>query len=975
MSSPLLPTDAKPPPFGGGARARIADYLPPLLAGIAIAVAASALLGWALDIEPLKRFSPTMVAMNPTSAVCAIGLGIALLLIPLGPSLRGITVVLGATVSATTLLKLLGLATGVDPGIDHLFFAVKHAGDNPVAPNSAATLALLGVAMAAASSNRSILIGAAQTAAVGAFLISLVAATGYAVGIVGLYGIGEQYPMALHTAIAGLALSLGLLALHPNRGLLEIREDTPITRGRRPFSTRLLTITVILIAIVVSAAFFGERQSDALANTILQTETSKQRTIQSLSLLQDGEIGQRGYLLTGDEVYLQPYIDALPEIEALQARLKNNNNPDPARAERAHRLNLLISARLEILQESIALRRAGKVDEAIALEKTNRGKAVMDNIRQLVAEIIASQDTRMATEERDQSRIESTVRVTEVLGLFLFAVAAVTLLGQTREALAAQRRAALSQARAAEVERSANRAKSRFLAGMSHELRTPMTAVLGMCDLLLTSKLTGDQREITEVLARSARTLLDLLNDILDLSKIEAGRLTLESTDFRLSTVLRQIQDLFTPLASQKGLTLDIDVEPTLENVFKGDPKRLQQILFNLVGNAVKFTDAGRVTVRLRQQEGDNGPVWNVFSVEDTGPGISEEARARLFREFEQEEVATSRRYGGSGLGLSICKRLTEAMGGSIGVESIKGVGSKFTFEIPLRRGDKSRIVVVERASPLAAAKALEGRKLRVLVAEDTPPNQFRITRMLSLWGHDVVAVNNGREAVEAADRSWDVILMDMQMPVMDGIEAVHLIRTGGGPSSRTPIIALTADAIQESQRAYLDAGCDAIVTKPIDWTALARQIAALIGTTPLSAEPANLESISPPAPATVPLIDHAILDEFSQALEPADMVRLVTSAMASIDNAVTQLTESIGRNDRDGAKRAGHKLAGMASQVGAARLAAIARAIETEAPNMAAVEAAARELPELAATTAAALAQVIAGLSSQTETSRVASV
>ncbi len=441
----------------------------------------------------------------------------------------------------------------------------------------------------------------------------------------------------------------------------------------------------------------------------------------------------------------------------------------------------------------------------------------MDQIRIVIADIHAMRAGGLRDQRSQRDKISMVVLITEIAGVVFLAVTSIIVMRQTQAAMAAR-------SRARDAATSANRAKSAFLASMSHELRTPMTGIMGVRDLLLAGEQPPEDRQITRMLSQSAQTLLGLLNDILDLSKIEAGRLTLEEADFKLSTVLEDVASLFGLTASKKGIILKVDSSARAYDILRGYPKRLQQILSNLIGNAIKFTERGQITLQHREELLPSGMILLSCDVTDTGIGISDSAKGRLFKDFEQEDASTSRKFGGTGLGLSISKRLADSMGGSIGVESARGIGSRFYFSIPFAPGDENAVVARANANPLTAAESLRGLHLDILLAEDTPETQHVVTTMLSRWGHKVRAVDNGLEAVKTAgERKWDIILMDMQMPVMDGPQAVIAIRAGGGPSAKVPIIALTADAIRENHKEYLDAGSTIVATKQINWQTFAQ--------------------------------------------------------------------------------------------------------------------------------------------------------
>jgi two-component system, sensor histidine kinase len=405
-----------------------------------------------------------------------------------------------------------------------------------------------------------------------------------------------------------------------------------------------------------------------------------------------------------------------------------------------------------------------------------------------------------------------------MMTFFLVASAGV-LRGARTKLLAAQAQAEAGE-RAAE---QASAAKSAFLANMSHEIRTPLNGVLGMVQAIAAGKLSRVQRERLGVVRQSGETLLTILNDILDLAKIEAGKLDLEEVEFDLQRTAIGAYSPFTAIAEAKGVALVVDLEAA-QGHYRGDPTRLRQILSNFVSNALKFTASGEIRVTGTYSVG-----VLELSVEDTGIGIAPEGLERLFQKFDQLGASTGRRYGGTGLGLSICQHLAGLMNGEIVVESELGRGSRFLVRLPLPRvGD-----AVEAATAPAPteAQAAPSRPLRVLAADDNAVNQLVLRTLLQQFGIDAAVVEDGEAAVAAWEsEDWDLILMDVQMPRMDGLEATGVIRekerAAGAP--RTPILALTADAMAHQIASYREAGLDGFVAKPIEAGDLIAEICRL---------------------------------------------------------------------------------------------------------------------------------------------------
>ncbi|WP_374513659.1 ATP-binding protein, partial [Brevundimonas sp.] len=369
----------------------------------------------------------------------------------------------------------------------------------------------------------------------------------------------------------------------------------------------------------------------------------------------------------------------------------------------------------------------------------------------------------------------------------------------------------------------ANRAKSAFLANMSHELRTPLNGILGVAEALARTNVDARQKEMVELIATSARALEALLTDILDLARIEAGRLDIHDEPFDLLAMVRSVAALFAASAEGKGLSFRLETPDPPPPVVAGDGKRLRQILNNLLSNAVKFTAAGSVTLSL-ETDCSSGLCRARFSVKDTGIGFDKETGARLFQPFEQSDSSITRRFGGTGLGLSICRNLVELMGGTIEARSEPGQGSTFSFEVALAPAS------LDPAEETGTEEAWATRPLRVLLAEDHPVNRRVVELILEPLGVEVQSVENGELAVaETAAAQFDLILMDMQMPVMDGLEAVRRIRrreAENPDTPRVPICMLTANALPHFQTMAAEAGADGFLTKPVSALALTQQIA-----------------------------------------------------------------------------------------------------------------------------------------------------
>ncbi len=378
------------------------------------------------------------------------------------------------------------------------------------------------------------------------------------------------------------------------------------------------------------------------------------------------------------------------------------------------------------------------------------------------------------------------------------------------ERMEASRQEALRMKADAEA---ANRAKTDFLAVMSHEIRTPMNAVLGAADLLARTRLDADQRNLLAMLSDGGTVLMQVLDDVLDLSKIEAGKLAIDPSDVDLREFIQRYCRLWEPRALEKGLGFRLELAADLPPHVRIDASRTGQILFNLLSNALKFTSRGEVVLSVSATPGAEREVELAMAVRDTGVGMDGDALGRIFGAFEQADTSTSRSYGGTGLGLAISQKLAAMMGGHIGVGSAPGEGSTFTLFLPARLGAAP---VDGHEDAQAASEPVRG--LRILVAEDHPANQRIIALFLRPLEAEVTVVANGREALEAlATAPFDVVLMDMQMPEIDGVEATRRLRASRGLNANVPVIALTANVMESHRRESAEAGMDAFVTKPID--------------------------------------------------------------------------------------------------------------------------------------------------------------
>ncbi|HTJ63099.1 MAG TPA: PAS-domain containing protein [Alphaproteobacteria bacterium] len=472
--------------------------------------------------------------------------------------------------------------------------------------------------------------------------------------------------------------------------------------------------------------------------------------------------------------------------------------------------------------------------------------------------------------------------------------------------ITAAKQAAAEIEAARDAAESANRAKSVFLASMSHEIRTPMNGVLGFAELLqLDAGLSPAQRSHVRGIYDAGKSLLALINDILDFSKIEAGKLEIESIAMSPETVVDGAVSILRSQFVSKGVALSVELEPDVPGWVMGDPMRVRQNLLNLMSNALKFTEKGSVVVRVRRQTEPDGEKLR-FEVEDTGIGIPADRLHLLFEEFSQVDRSTTRRYGGTGLGLALCKRLAEAMDGTVGVTSQPGAGSTFWFTVAL--SPTAAPDVGDRAAPTA-----ELASARILVAEDLPMNQLVIEGYLKRAGHRVTLAGNGLEAVGALQKdSFDLVLMDMEMPEMDGISATRAIRALDGPMRDVPIVALTANALLEDAVSCRAAGMNDFLSKPIDRATLYAAVAKWAG--------AGGKPMAPPpaAPARMPVLEASIVDDLEAVFgteQSAEFIALFRTSLTEMGPVFADW------NDKAAIRRAAHNLISTAGSIGCLEL------------------------------------------------------
>jgi signal transduction histidine kinase/CheY-like chemotaxis protein len=679
----------------------------------------------------------------------------------------------------------------------------------------------------------------------------------------------------------------------------------------RAIAVGVAMMIVIAIGSAATTWVVGNRIR-TISSSQIAVLTSSERLQRQSEVL---ELSARLAVATGDEAFAQRYARIQPELRSTLAQLRKaitlpENRASLQRVAKAEEDIAAIEYR--VLDLAVSDRR----EEARLLLESPGYRNLVTSYRSGLDSIQQRSRAYVQATRRETNRYLTINLATSLMALLLIGLAWIVLV---RPARSWGHQIADASARA----RKATRAKTDFLAMMSHEIRTPLNSVIGFTDLLLKEdELNPRQRHRVELVHGAGTMLLTVVNDLLDFSKIEAGKIELAPEVFALDTLIDNSVSIVRGDAEGKGLELRVATDPCLPDFLLGDETRLRQVLLNLLNNAVKFTAHGLVSLAVaREAQGPLGERIR-FTVTDTGAGIDPDRQGQLFQPFTQADVSITRRFGGTGLGLSISRRLVELMGGAIDFISRPGSGSSFWFTVTLPRAERPDLL--DSRAPLAGADA-QG-SARILLAEDLPMNQELALAMLSRAGHTAEVANDGEEALHAVQaagetRPYDLILMDIQMPRMDGITATRAIRALPGTAGKTPILAMTANVLPEQVREFLAAGMNGHVGKPVKEAELHNAIAGILAAV---GGPRTFARVAPEeAPAGA--FDSATFDEVVDMLPPE---RLRTHAEGLAAQAA-QLAAPGADFDPEALAFNAHKLISQAGMLGLTRLSERARVVE----------------------------------------------
>ena len=805
--------------------------------GFVILIAVTVLVGWVTGYRSLITVLPGFVAMKANTAVALWCVAMSLLLFAqcgqrAGKHARLFSIafaILGGALGALTLVQY---GTGWNAGIDELLFRDfdrKSSGYFPgrMAPISAFNLTCLGLALTFLHYRDKVRAAHWLTACAG--FTSLLSFVGYAYGVAPLYQPGNFTAVAFPTAVAFLALCVGLYAATSRVGFMQLVTGP----GASGMLVRRYGIPAVVLPLLIGwlrmegehHGLYGPQIGMALhsiANMVTfailvwvgaaslrvaeGTEARVQERLREAHVELEERVRQRTSQLAAANAHLHQQMLERAKVEHANQQIMDHSLDVICTIDSAGCF-LQVSRACEALWGYGAEEIVGKAYLEM-VHPEDREKTIAAAASLMTGEPLKDFQNRYVRRDGSHVPIVWTAKWSDAHQI-MFCVAR-----DMTERLHVES----ELLRAKEAAEAATRAKGAFLANMSHEIRTPMNGVIGMTGMLLETPLTPAQQELARTIQSSGESLLTIINDILDFSKVEAGKLEFETVDFQLADLVRGTVRLIEQDAQAKGVRTCVAIHPDVPTQLRGDGGRLRQVVLNLLSNAIKFTAEGEVQLEVTVDEQTEESAYLRFRISDSGIGITPEAQARLFEPFTQADASTTRRYGGTGLGLAICKQLVANMGGQIGVESASGAGSTFWFTVTLAKQAESQGTSAEGSATIDDEPTLAfhgAGRVRILIAEDNVVNQRILAHQLRRMGHVADTVADGLEVLEALSRiPYDIILMDCHMPELDGYAATQHIRAAGG--HQPYIIAITANAMEGDKEVCLAAGMDSYVTKPV---------------------------------------------------------------------------------------------------------------------------------------------------------------
>jgi len=923
-----------------------------LAAGLTAALGVIVLAGWALGLPFLKSVLPGAVEMKANTAVGLVLAGCALFILGSRPSppLQRLAQALALVSGALGLATLGEYMFGWQLGIDELLFRDTANAYNVfrgrMSPYSAVAFAGIGAALAALP--RPGLRPLVLLAAIIVTIIGVVSFIGY------LWNAGELVtdrwlpPVAVHTAFAFILLGAGTLLAS---WAPEWEQAAGPSMVRATVQIKILAGFVGSLVLLFVVGGFTYRTGAEFADSaewITHTQQVRAALGQLYATISDAESAQRNYLLTGDPKQKEDYAHFASMVNGREEELARLVADNMAQLRNIAALRPLIVQRMDALSRHISIFERQGMAAVRAAIAGDDGIRARQGIRDLVGRMQDAEKELLVNREATLKRTRELTLVTLLATLAVATGILMFLYGGIRREIAARAEVERALVAAKEAADTANRAKSTFLATMSHEIRTPMNGVLGMIELLSMTKLDAEQRTTLEVVHESAKSLLRIIDDILDFSKIEAAKLEIRPEVVSIKEVVEGVRDIYSGNASSKGLLIKVSVDARISPAVVVDPLRLRQILNNFVSNALKFTSKGAIEVKAELIQRGDGEDKVRFSVKDTGIGISAENQQRLFQPFSQADGDTTRRYGGTGLGLVICRRLADIMGGSIEMASELGKGTTMILTLSLPIADPKALLKVDQARPrdllstttrmrrMAPDVAQAEREgTLVLLVDDHPTNRLLLMRQVHALGYAAESAENGVEALDQwKSGRFAMLITDCNMPEMDGYELARTIRRleSENRGKRIPIIACTANALGGDAENSFSAGMDDVLVKPVEMTQLLKKLDQWLPIPDAAGAPLDRvgkpsDMAAPDAGAATP-VDRSVLAAISGGDEAAERGILRDFRRANDEDAAT-LKQALAKSDLPQVTRATHRIKGASRTIGAMGLASVCERIE----------------------------------------------